>query len=106
MDIKEQKKIIGGNIRRYRDFKGWNQEKLGGQVGVRKATMSRIETGVENVSLDTLLKIVDALGVGIEEICLKDLKSVSFKFILSENNAQTLFGILEMIKDILDKKEK
>lgn len=106
MDIKEQKKIIGRNIRRYRDFKGWNQEELGAQVGIRKATMSRIETGVENVSLNTLLKIVDALDVEVEEICLKDMKAVSFKLILSENNVQTLCAVLEMIKDILEKKEK
>jgi transcriptional regulator with XRE-family HTH domain len=106
LDIKEQKKIIGTNIRRYRDFKGWNQEALGKEVGIEKATISRIETGVENVSIDTLLKIVNALDVCVEEICLKDIKAVSFKFILSENNVQTLFGIIEMIKDILDKKEK
>lgn len=104
MSIKEQKKIIGENIKRYRSFKGWDQAILAKEVGIRKETISRIESGGENVALDTLLKIIEVLDVSAEEICIKDLKAVSFKFILSENNAQTLLAVLEMIKDILNKK--
>jgi transcriptional regulator with XRE-family HTH domain len=104
LDIKEKKKTIGENIRRYRSFKGWDQAALGAKVDLRKETISRIESGKENVALDTLLKIVDALEVGIEEICLKDMKAVSMRLVLSENNANTLMALLGLIKDILVKK--
>lgn len=104
IDIKEAKKTIGENIHRYRNFKGWNQAVLSDKIGVTKETISRIESGKENVSIDTMLKIVDVLDVGMEEICLRDMKSISMRFVLSENNATTLIVMLNLIKDILVKK--
>ena len=51
----------------------WTQEELADKSGVSRVTINAIETGkTENVLVNTLRKIADALGVSIEDLFISD----------------------------------
>lgn len=58
---------FGKNIRAIREEKKISQEELAFKSGVSVYYISRIERGKANVGLETLYKIVKALGLEIPE---------------------------------------
>ena len=60
---KEQFKIIGANLRKIRDEKGFSQQDLANRCDVERAKISRIENATEDFLLSTLLELASALGV-------------------------------------------
>jgi transcriptional regulator with XRE-family HTH domain len=63
----EHRKLVGQNVRRLRNQKGWTQEKLGMRAGVDQGYLGTLERGRVNVSIDTLAKLGKALKVKIDE---------------------------------------
>ncbi len=55
-------------LRRYRQEKGLTLEQLAERVRVSEATLSRIETGLQNPGLDILRRLVDATGIDPSEL--------------------------------------
>jgi len=58
-------KQIGAIIRRARRNAGLTQIDLGKRIGLRQATISRLEKGEEQTKLSTLLAVLSALGLEI-----------------------------------------
>ena len=58
-------KQIGAIIRRARRNAGLTQTDLGKRIGLRQATISRLEKGEEETKLSTLLDALSALGLEI-----------------------------------------
>ncbi|MGB3344959.1 MAG: helix-turn-helix transcriptional regulator [Aequorivita sp.] len=54
--------LIGDMIKTARKKRNLTQEQLGELVGVKKAQISRLENSTGNVTFETVLKILDALG--------------------------------------------
>ena len=54
---------LGKNIAKYRNAKGWSQEKLAEVVDLSREYVTRVEKGQKNISLKKLFVIADALGV-------------------------------------------
>lgn len=98
--------ILGTNIKKYRTSKGWNQEALAKKVRLKKETISRVENGRQNISIDNLLKIAAALGVSLEELSMENPSSIPLRFVISEHNIQTLKGLLESIHVMFENKER
>jgi len=48
--------IIGGEIRKYREKKGYSQDRLASLMGISRATISKIENGKFAFSIDYLAK--------------------------------------------------
>ena len=59
---------IGKNIRKIREEKNISQQDLAAICNFEKSNMSRIEAGRTNLTIDTLLKISDALQVKLVDI--------------------------------------
>ena len=59
-------KKIGAKIVFYRKLKSMTQEKLADEVGITPQYLSRIENG--GVSLSTLMKIAEKLGITMSEL--------------------------------------
>ncbi len=55
-------------LRRYRQEKGLTLEQLAERVRVSEATLSRIETRLQNPGLDILRRLVDATGIDPSEL--------------------------------------
>lgn len=56
-----QMEVIGNLIKIARKEKGYTQEELGKLIGVQKAQISKLEKNVKNVTIDTIIRVFDAL---------------------------------------------
>jgi transcriptional regulator with XRE-family HTH domain len=52
---------FGRNLRALREERGWTQEELADKSGLTSVQISRVERGVREVRLTTILRLVDAL---------------------------------------------
>ncbi|MDI6733459.1 MAG: helix-turn-helix transcriptional regulator [Planctomycetota bacterium] len=64
----EINKIVGCNIRKYREKLGWKQESLANRAGLHRAYIGQIERGEKNIGLVNLEKIAKALNVTIQKL--------------------------------------
>ena len=59
---------IGSRVRHERQALGWTLDQLARAAGVSRRMLVNVEQGVANPSVGTLLKISDALGVGLPSL--------------------------------------
>jgi len=59
---------VGRRIKELRAEKNMSQQDLAAKCNFEKSNMSRLEAGRVNVTLSTLQKVADALGVKIIEL--------------------------------------
>ena len=72
-DVKE---LIGRQIKTLRQAKGLSQEELAAMIPMNSKYLSGIERGRANPTLDILMKLADALKVGVSEFfCYDDEKT-------------------------------
>ena len=74
---KSYQEIIGETIEQMRVEKGWTQEELAKAVGTSQSAIHRIEKGGQNISLEMVKKLSEALGNQI--LSINDSVSQSFK---------------------------
>jgi len=63
-------KSIGSRIQKIRVNRGITQDELGEKVGLNPKYISAIECGQRNITIKTLAKIADGLGVELFELLL------------------------------------
>jgi transcriptional regulator with XRE-family HTH domain len=68
MQAHDRKVILGARIRRLRAARGWSQSSLAARSGLGKATLSEIEAGTRNATLETLYAIAAQLEIGLSEL--------------------------------------
>ena len=56
-------RTVGRNLRRHRTEQGYSQEAFADRMGVHRTYFSSVERGERNLTLQTLEKIADFLGV-------------------------------------------
>lgn len=61
--MEDYQKIIGERIRTYRKATGMSQNDLAQKVGMHYAYIGQVERGEKNMTIKTLCKISEALGV-------------------------------------------
>lgn len=61
-------RLLGLNIVRYRNLRGYTQKQLAEMAGIPANHLSNIERGKINFSLDTLFAISDALAVKTKDL--------------------------------------
>lgn len=64
----EYRKVLGENIRAARRRLGWSQEKLAEKADLHRNYIGDIERGEENVSVDALARIADALKIQVGDL--------------------------------------
>ena len=67
---------IGHNIKKIRELKGYGQKYVAGQLGIHQATYSKLETGPEKMTMDTLQKIAEVYDMKPLDIMAFDEKTV------------------------------
>lgn len=69
MDLEQNvKKMIGDRIRSARTEKGWSQEELAHRADLHPSHMGQIERGETAFTIDSLEKVINALGMTFEEL--------------------------------------
>ncbi len=63
--MKKTKVYLGKSIKEQRKEVNLDQDILADYAGISKWTLSKIETGKANPSLDTLMQILDTLGLDL-----------------------------------------
>jgi transcriptional regulator with XRE-family HTH domain len=66
------RQIIGDNVRCSRHKLDWSQEKLGAESGLHHDYIGRLERGLENISVDNLVKLSAVLKVEPSNLLIKD----------------------------------
>jgi transcriptional regulator with XRE-family HTH domain len=66
--IPKHRKILGENIRMCRRKMRWSQEKLAEKSELHRNYIGDIERGEENVSVDALMRIANALEVRLSDL--------------------------------------
>lgn len=61
-------KLLGANIKKYRESKNFSQELLAEKVNLSREYITRIENGQKFVSLRKLFLLADILGVKFSDI--------------------------------------
>jgi DNA-binding XRE family transcriptional regulator len=64
---------VASNVKHYRAIKGVSQERTALEAGIDRTMLSKIERGITNPSLDTLLKVANYLDVPVSELLKEDL---------------------------------
>lgn len=64
-DVVKKRQAIISNIVEIRLEKGLSQMELAKRTGMHRSNICRIESGRQNILIDTLIRIFDALGKNI-----------------------------------------
>lgn len=100
-------KILGNNIKAYRNAKGWSQEELAHLAGITPAHLGHIERGEGNPTLLTLFSVSNALQVDLSELVKSNVDAtVSASTLrldklqgefseLSEDRQREVYGVLK-----------
>ena len=56
---------LGQNLRLAREARGWSQEELAQRCGVHRTYVGSVERGEYNITILTLKKFADALGISL-----------------------------------------
>lgn len=59
---------LARNVKHYRGAKGISQERTALEAGIDRTMLSKIERGITNPSLDTLLKVANYLDVTVSDL--------------------------------------
>ncbi len=65
---------FGVNVRKYRNQKGYSQEKLAEITGLHRTYISAVERGVRSISLDNIEKIALALEIAAYKLFVFECK--------------------------------
>ena len=82
--------FVGEAIRKMRQAQNLTQEELGERVGVQKAQISRLEKGKSVITLPTMSRIFQALGVATATLDL----GIGGKVALWKKKKKRLVGLL------------
>lgn len=85
------KKLFGKRIKKYRERVGYSQEALAEQVNRSSIFISYIERGEKSPSLDTLVKLANALNISVDLLLgneVKDYTNAKLRYI--DNRLKTL----------------
>ncbi|MFS2138543.1 helix-turn-helix domain-containing protein [Duganella sp. Dugasp56] len=103
------KSALGSRIRQLRKQKGLTQFQAAEAAGIDPKSLSRLESGVFNPSIDTLQRLARAMGTEIEDFFLSDVTWARSQrgFVLeviSKATDKEIALIAEALEGILKKK--
>ena len=65
---KDSSKTVQTNLRKFRDLRGLTQAQMGARSALGAASISHFETGQRTPTLETLIKLADALNVTVDAL--------------------------------------
>lgn len=87
----EINKIVGGNLRRLRNLKGYHQEELAELLRVKPSHISEIETGKRGIGKELMARICNVFNIRFSELTIED----STPIIKDETEKEIIFILRE-----------
>lgn len=66
--LKEEMKVVAGNIRKIREYRNYTQDYLAAKLEISQNAYSKIELGYSKLTLDRLFHIAIILGVEVTQL--------------------------------------
>ena len=118
MNKEEAKKLFGINLKRLRTERGMSQEELAKKLGYKgRSAINKIETGVNDMPREMVIRCADALGVspldlffyeqlpGVEDIHVKTNKellkeSLDFQMQMQKESMKSIKAVFDEAKTL------
>ena len=68
MAVGDLQKTVGRNLRAYRQKRGLSQEAFANVLGIHRTYMGGVERGERNLTLKSLEKMAERIGVEVREL--------------------------------------
>lgn len=106
-------RFFNNNLNFIRKKKNITQQELADKTNIERSTISRIENGEIDTSIDNAIKIANALEIPLEEIIAKDLRFDNISPVIIDKDIIKIpvLGVIpagvpiEAIEDVLDYEE-
>lgn len=85
------------DIKRIRKERGYSQEQLADLLGISQPALSYYEKGINEPSIDMLVKMSHVLDCSIDEICCNNIKTIE----LDKNKKDKIKDAIEVLKEIV-----
>jgi transcriptional regulator with XRE-family HTH domain len=92
--VPEVDQRVGARIRVVRTRAGLTQERLAERLGVETLSVSRFETGRRGVSIPTLFRIADALGVRVQDLIDVELPPQALELVIDSQPVRELVAVM------------
>jgi transcriptional regulator with XRE-family HTH domain len=86
MSSEELLRVLGQRIRKLREHRGWSQEELAQRCGRHFTYIGRVERGRQNITVEVLLEISEALSVSIADLFTTEDHPLLLKWKVSAND--------------------
>ncbi len=100
------REILGDNIRRFRNSKGWTQISLAEKLDITASFLTMIEAGQRGVSLDLLEKIAAVFDVPVVVLFIDNLTKDSdldnLKYLNNEKLSVLQQRLISQISEIIE----
>ncbi len=100
MDINEVRKELGSKLKEIRKIKGFTQEVLAEKANLNYKYLGELERGKVNVSLDSLLRISQALEINMGDLFRRKEETI-LQIIFSKMSSQD-FELLKKSSELLN----
>ena len=96
-------RIIGENLRKYREANGLTQEELSEKVGISTSFYANIERGAKGISIFTLRELADVLQISADFLLFEDRQDTRLQNIqaLLKNQPEQIVALIEQIIRLL-----
>jgi transcriptional regulator with XRE-family HTH domain len=84
---------LGRRIRELRSKRGWTQEQFAGICGIHRTYLGHVERGEKNVSLSTVLRVANALGIRVTALFGRGRESPDTTALRKDANGQPSHGL-------------
>lgn len=90
--------ILGSRIKALRMAKNFTQEQVADQIGISRQKYSRIESGVNSITLDILSKVAGVLEVTVGDITrvLDKTPIVAYRAGEEDGSSKKIFDMLDV----------
>ena len=99
MEVTVNYENVGNKIRERRNFLKVTQENLANDINVSASFISDIENGRRKMSLETMIKISNALKTSLDYFILDNVKDVKLKNNIKYDELKNILGTVDEKKE-------
>lgn len=90
--------LLGSRIKALRSAKGFTQEQMADRIGISRQKYARIESGVNNITLEVLAQIAKVLDVQVGDITrvLDETPVVAYRAGNENASSKEIFDMLDL----------